>query len=110
MAPMLLAVEPRLSLGLLLVGGFYLQAALPEADVINFAPRVKVPVLMLNGRYDFFFPTEQAQEPMFAMLGTPPADKRHVLFDTAHNIPRNDLVRESVDWMEKYWGPVNPHR
>ena len=109
MGPVFLAVEPRLSLALLIVGGFNLQAALPEADVPNFAPRVKVPTLMLNGRYDFFFPTEQAQEPMLNLLGTPPDRKRYVLFDTAHNIPRNELVRESVDWMEKYWGAVN-HR
>ena len=76
MAPLFLAVEPRFSLALLNVGGFYLQAALPEADPVNFAPRVKIPVLMLNGRFDFFFPTETSQEPMFRGLGTPPEHKR----------------------------------
>ena len=76
MAPLFLAVEPRFSLALLNVGGFYLQAALPEADPVNFAPRVTIPVLMLNGRFDFFFPTETSQEPMFRSLGTPPEHKR----------------------------------
>ena len=55
----------------LYIGGFNRQPSLPEADPVNFAPRVKVPVLMLNGRFDFFYPTATSQEPMFKLLGTP---------------------------------------
>ena len=106
MAPLFLAVEPRLSLALLNVGGFYLQAALPEADPVNFAPRVKVPVVMLNGRFDFFFPTDTSQEPMFNALGTPAEHKRRVVYDASHTIPRNEQIKEFVGWMDKYWGPV----
>ena len=104
MAPLFLAVEPRLSLALLNVGGFYLQAALPEADPVNFASRVKIPVLMLNGRFDFFFPTETSQEPMFRALGTPAEHKRRVVYDASHTIPRNEMIKEFVGWMERYWG------
>ena len=46
-----LAIEPRLSLGVVYMGGFYLQPSLLEADAVNFA-HVKAPVLMLNGRFD----------------------------------------------------------
>jgi tRNA A-37 threonylcarbamoyl transferase component Bud32/dienelactone hydrolase len=106
MAPLFLAVEPRLSLALLNVGGFYLQESLPEADPVNFASRVKIPVLMLNGRFDFFFPTRTSQEPMFQRLGTPAEHKRRVVYDASHTIPRNELITEFVGWMEKYWGPV----
>jgi dienelactone hydrolase len=106
LAPVFLAVEPRLSLGLLNVGGFYLQAALPEADPVNFASRVKIPVLMLNGRFDFFYPTETSQEPMFRALGTPAEHKRRVVYDVSHTIPRNEMIKEFVGWMEKYWGPA----
>ena len=104
MAPVFLAVEPRLSLALLNVGGFYLQAALPEADPVNFAARVKIPVLMLNGRFDFFFPTDTSQAPMFRMLGTSAEHKRWMLYDVSHNIPRNEMIKEFVGWMDKYWG------
>ena len=110
MAPVFLAVEPRLSLALLNVGGFYLQAALPEADAVNFASRVKVPVLMLNGRFDFFFPTEMSQEPMFRALGTPAEHKRRVVYDVSHTIPRNEMIKEFVGWMEKYWGTSSVQR
>ncbi len=104
LAPVVLAVEPRLSLALLNVGGFYLQAALPEADPVNFASRVKIPVLMLNGRFDFFFPTETSQEPMFRSLGTPAEHKRRVLYDASHSLPRNELIKEFTAWMDKYLG------
>ena len=55
----------------LLLPGFNLQRSLPEVDELNFAPRVKVPVLMLNGRFDFFYPPETSQEPMFRLAGNP---------------------------------------
>jgi formylglycine-generating enzyme required for sulfatase activity/dienelactone hydrolase/predicted Ser/Thr protein kinase len=110
MAPVYLAVEPRLSLALLNVGGFYLQAALPEADAVNFAPRVKIPVLMLNGRFDFFYPTDTSQEPMFAALGTPAEHKRRVVYDASHTIPRNEMIKEFVGWMDKYWGASSPRQ
>ena len=107
LAPLLLAVEPRISLAVIYVGGFYLQPSLPEADPVNFAPRVKAPVLMLNGRFDFFFPTTSSQEPMFALLGTPAEHKRRVVYETSHAIPRNEMIREVVDWMEKYLGDTD---
>ena len=56
MGAILPAVEPRIKLCILLSPGFNLQKALPEADQINFAPRIMIPVLMINGRYDFFYP------------------------------------------------------
>jgi predicted esterase len=110
LAPVFLAVEPRISLGVIYMGGFYLQPSLPEADTVNFAPRVKVPVLMLNGRFDYFFPTSTSQEQLFKLLGTRDEDKRQRFYDASHNIPRNEMMKEVVDWMDKYWGPPVPRR
>ena len=59
---------------------------------------------MLSGRFDFFFPTATSQEPMFTLLGTPAEHKRRDVYETSHAIPRNEMIREVVDWMEKYWG------
>jgi len=106
MAPLFLALESRFKAAVLIVGGFYLQEAFPEADPVNFASRVKLPVLMLNGRFDFFFPTDSSQEPMFDMLGTPAEHKRRIVYDTGHTIPRTELIRESVSWLDRYLGPV----
>lgn len=88
------------------MGGFYLQAALPEADPVNFASRVKIPLIMLNGRFDFFFPTDTSQEPMFRQLGTAAEHKRRIVYDASHVIPRNELIKKFVGWMDKYWGPT----
>ena len=40
LAPVFLAIEPRISLGVIYMGGINLQPSLPEADTVNFAPRV----------------------------------------------------------------------
>ena len=89
-----------------MVGGFYPQEAFPEADPVNFALRAKLPVLMPNGRFDLSFPTDSSQEPMFEMLGTPAWHKRRIVYDTSHTIPRTELIRESVSWLDRYLGPV----
>ena len=106
MGSVLPAVEDRIKVCVLIVPGFYLQRSLPEVDELNFAPRVKVPVLMLNGRFDFDFPVETSQEPMFRLLGTPIEQKRRVVYATGHNIPRNELIKETLDWLDRYLGPV----
>jgi cephalosporin-C deacetylase-like acetyl esterase len=100
------AIEDRIKLCVLIDPGFYLRKSLPEVDQLNFAPRVRVPVLMLNGRYDFFCPVETAQLPMYGLLGTPKEHKRRVVYETGHNIPRNELIKESLDWLDRYFGPV----
>jgi len=106
MAPIYLSMEPRFNAAVLIVGGFYAQRAMPEVEAINFAPRMKMPTLMLNGRFDFFLPEVTTQIPMFELLGTPADRKRRVVYDTGHNIPRPDLIRESLDWLDRYLGPV----
>ena len=74
---------------------------------LNFAPRVSVPILMLNGRYDDFFPLETSQLPLFHLLGTPAKDKKHLLYDAGHgSLPPREEIRESLDWLDKYLGPV----
>ena len=105
--PLMLAVEDRLKVGVLYVAGLGFQTMSPEVDVINFLPRVRVPVLMLNGRYDVLFPVETSQVPMFELLGSPAEDKRHILFEGGHFVPRHQLIQETVDWLDRYLGPVS---
>ena len=100
------AVETRFKALILLAPGFLLQERLPEVDQLNFAPHVKAPVLMLNGRYDFLWPARISQEPMFRLLGTPAEHKRRVVYDTGHDVPRTEMIKESLNWLDKYLGPV----
>ena len=88
------AVEDRLKVLVLVSPGFFLYQRKPEVDQLNFAPRVSAPVLMLNGRFDSFFPVGSSQEPMFRLLGTPAANKRRVVYDTGHDLPRKTKSRK----------------
>jgi serine/threonine protein kinase/predicted esterase len=106
MGMILPAMEPRLKANVLLVGGFLMQKPLPEVDQINFVSHVTIPTLMLNGRYDFFLPMETAQIPAFKLLGAAEKDKRQVFYNTGHDIPRTELIREVLNWLDRYLGPV----
>src|SRR5262249_48200967 len=106
LAPIVLAVEPRFKTGVLNVGGFWNARFLPEVDAFNFAPRVRVPVLMINGAHDIVFPPETGQKPMFDLLGVDPTHKRHYISQGGHIVPRNELIRESLDWLDQVLGPV----
>lgn len=106
-APVLLAIEGRFKAAILSSGGLNFQRALPEVDSTNFVTRVNIPVLMLNGRYDPLFPVESGQLPIFRRLGTPAKDKKHVIYEAGHGgLPYREEVRESLDWLDKYLGPV----
>ena len=100
------AVETRVKAMVLHVAGLCFQKALPEVDAINYVSRVKIPVLMLNGKYDHFFPVETSQKPMFQLFGAPPADKRYALYEAGHFVPRDQLAKETLDWLDKYLGEV----
>ncbi len=107
MGNIILAVESRVKTGILRLGGIFWDGIFrPEVDEINYVSRVKIPVLMLNGRYDSVFPYETTVKPMFDLLGTAENDKSLKLYDTDHFIPRTELIRESLDWLDKYLGPV----
>jgi len=103
---MMLAMEPRLKAAALWIPGLYLETVAPEVDGINFAPRVKAATLVLSGRYDYNFPDEPSSQPFFTRLGTPAQHKRRVLYDTGHNLPRNEAVKETLDWFDRYFGVV----
>ena len=105
------ALEPRLKTAIFLAGGLDPErTSLPEVEPMNFAPRIKIPFLMLSGRYDFTYPVDTSQKPLFKLVGTAPEHKRYVLFDSAGHVPpRLDVVREILDWLDRYFGPV-PHR
>jgi formylglycine-generating enzyme required for sulfatase activity/dienelactone hydrolase len=104
------AVEKRIKAAILSSGGFPLTTnPLKETALVNFAPHVTIPVLMLNGRYDnTFFPLESSQRPFFHFLGTPGNDKKLVIYDGGHGaFPRPAAVRECLDWLDRYLGPVS---
>ena len=106
MFPMLTAIEPRVKASISVVGGFWGLEFLPEGDTFNYAPRVKVPALMLNGEYDSIFPYEAYVKPLFNLLGTPAKDKFLKHYPTDHGVPKNEIIKESLWFLDRYFGPV----
>ena len=100
------AVEPRVKASILYVAGLTMERGRPEVEPINHLPRITTPVLMLNGRYDFFFPTETAQKPFYGFLGTSAPDKKWLVYEGGHDVPRTELIKESLAWLDRYLGPV----
>ncbi len=102
--PIVMAVESRVRASVTNVGGLWDFRFFPEADPFNFLPRARSPLLMINGRYDIVYPYETSQLPMFELLGTPQEDKRHYVSPAAHIVPRDEVIRETLAWFDKYLG------
>ena len=103
----LVAAEPRLTAAVLLSGGL----TAPGPDTHRRSDQLRspdqIPVLMVNGRFDQLFTLETNQRLLFEHLGTPPANKRHVVLESGHGSPpRAEVLRETLDWLDKYLGPV----
>jgi len=71
---------------------------------------VKIPTLMINGKYDSVSPVEESIQPLFDALGTPEAHKALKLFESDHIPSSNDFIRESLEWLDRYLGPVKYRR
>lgn len=101
----LMAVEPRYCSILFMAAGLDEkdQRTIREASPVNLLPYVRVPKLLLNGRYDEDFPEKTAAEPLFKLLAEP---KRKVYFEAGH-VPQLELwVPVVQSWFDETLGPV----
>jgi pimeloyl-ACP methyl ester carboxylesterase len=106
------AVENRIKAAVLIDGGLWLgPIGRPQFEVRQYLPRIKIPVLMLNGEYDTVYPPEESQKPMFRLLGSDPDRKAYRLFKSSHvATPMTERIRETVGWFDRHLGPVNQKR
>ncbi len=81
----------------------------PKFDAINILPHVRQPVLMLNGHCDFFFPEQTTQVPFYNLLGSRKDQKKRLVYETGHAIPHNELIKETLNWLDEYLGPTDSH-
>jgi dipeptidyl aminopeptidase/acylaminoacyl peptidase len=105
-APYILSIEERIKLGILILFGVQSSGEYPWYDQINYLPRIKIPMLLLAGRYDPDYSLKQ-QQAFYDFLGTTENEKEWKIYESTHWIPRNDLINESLNWLNKYFGPVN---
>jgi len=110
--PMFVALESRFKVAIFLSGAIFPPRYLPEryfpeGDMINFAPRVTIPVLIQDGKYDFKFPLETSIKPFYRLLGTPEKDKHLRLYETGHSVwLLNEYRKDMFDFLDQYLGPA----
>lgn len=99
------AVDQRYRSVVFLAGGIrtYNREKLPEVNPINFAPYIKVPKLLFNGRYDEAFPLETATLPFYKLMREP---KQLSLVDAGHVPPIEKRVPIINKWLDDTLGPV----
>jgi DNA-binding winged helix-turn-helix (wHTH) protein/dienelactone hydrolase len=101
-----LALEPRLKAAVLISSGLVrVETVHPLADMMNYAPRITMPVLMINGRMDHLFPYATSQQALLNLLGTDAEEKGHITYDGGHyQYRRNSVARNVTDWFDRYLG------
>ena len=95
----ILAIEDRFKTGILYVGGISLDNVREEIQPEKYAARIKTPTLLLNGRYDFYFPYQSSQLPLFNLMNLDNNSKRHVVVDYAHYVPTHIVREETLEWI-----------
>lgn len=110
LASFVLATESRIAAAVLLSVGVAPPLPIfanPQNDPNVFWPRVRQPVLILNGRYDPIRPQQFLLAPLLQLLGTPAADKKGVLYDSGHwPLPRYQMMQDVTDWLDRHLGVV----
>lgn len=101
--PMALAQEKRLRSAVIDIGLLPPMSDTPEVDPVNALPRVDQPTLMFSGEFDPMVPVANARR-YFSLIGAPPTHKRHVIVVGGHFIPRELLIREVLDWLDRHAG------
>lgn len=104
-----LAIEQRFRAAILVSGGMIPTSFLPpEVQQIDYVTRINLPLLMINGREDFNFPYRDSQRPFYESIATAPENKKLLALDWGH-LPTgySDVMREVVDWADRWLGPVN---
>ncbi|MCI0555227.1 MAG: SUMF1/EgtB/PvdO family nonheme iron enzyme, partial [Anaerolineae bacterium] len=107
--PINLGLQNRIKVGIFLIPGFYGNVTIPEIDPINFAPHVKIPLLLLNGEHDYWYPEDVSQKPFFDLVGTPGRDKDYRAYPGGHGmwgLFGHEVRKDILEWLDRYLGPV----
>jgi len=83
--------------------GFNPQPLDPKTDSVNFAPRIRAPKLMLNGRWDESVPLETESRPLFELF---PEPRRLQIYEGSH-VPRLEVLIPALNgWFDETMGAV----
>lgn len=112
-APSVLATESRIKAAVLISSSLAGVSPKRVPDLVNpntYWPRVRAPVLTLNGRYDINVPYSPHGNPLVDLVGTAEGDKRSVYYDASHwPLPEHRVRNDTLEWFDRYLGtPAAP--
>jgi serine/threonine protein kinase/formylglycine-generating enzyme required for sulfatase activity/predicted esterase len=99
----LAAVEPRYKAVVMMGAGLSPVPRVPEAMPSNFAPFIRAPKLIIQGRYDEDTPLKSRTEPLMKVLAEP---KELLVFDAGHVAPPEVLLPALNKFLNQYIGSV----
>jgi dienelactone hydrolase len=102
----LAAVDDRFQAVVFLGGGIdeRMHPTLPEALNVSFAPYIRAPKLLLNGRHDEEHPWFTRALPLWNLLREP---KKLVLVPGAGRLPPAEILVPTINqWLDETLGPV----
>ena len=100
------AVDPRFRAVVLIGGGIdeRMKPVLPEADNVNFAPRIEAPKLMVHGRQDEEHPWLTRGRALWNLLREP---KQLALVEGEGHLPRPEALIPPIEaFLDQIFGPV----
>ncbi len=100
------AIDSRIKVAAMGGGGLWPDYP-QEYNQINFAPRIKIPILLQNGKYDPQFPVESNQKAYLKLFGTAEEHKHYKPYETGHSIwSKNEWLKDERDFLDQYLGPA----
>ena len=83
--------------------GYQRPSSDPRIEIVNFVPRITMPKLIQNGRWDETVPLETSAQPMFDLMREP---KRLTIYDGGH-VPTPEVLIPTLNgWFDETMGPV----
>lgn len=107
-SPHVLAAESRIKAAVLMsssLAGVNRKSVPDRVNPNTYWPRVRTPILVLNGRFDIHIPYSPDGNPMLNVIGTAEGDKRSVYYDSSHwPLPQHRVKNDTLEWFDRYLG------
>ncbi len=97
----LLAIDDRIKVAIICVGGLMLQKSKKEVEAHYYVRRIKTPILHIIGKEDGIFGYEKNYKPWKKLIGTPKEKLKLIeLDDVGHGLPWDTIIKHHSNWIK----------
>jgi len=99
----LLAIDDRIKVAVLCVGGLMMQKSRKEVEAHYYVRRIKTPILHIVGKEDGIFGYEESYKPWKELIGTPKDKLKLIELDNVgHGMPRDTIRKYHSNWIKTH--------